>query len=645
MLTNKEIRALPMPGVNRETRTLALQNADRKVYVITSRKIKSSVVINVYSKNEEGGVALFYRYFVNQYNALLYNVRANKITDGYLKNVFLPHDEITAAKKETEKLKRYISPDSSSRSVRNLIEAYDRQRSDRRSQFRKDQKCSEIDSIMRMVRKIPKSFENTIRKTMAHSSYIFYNRKENFGTCSCCGKTMKLSDLPGFKDKESGRCPECGKTIRFRSEARRQRFNTYDEGMAVLVQKYAYHVLIARYFHITYEYNDSPVPKVTVREVVRTLIDFDKHDVRDYEWYYYNEKMRWCLLQSSMFNPKGFHYFFLKGCIHRAGLANELDAADLSRYLQGWMQLNQYIKADTADSCYQHVKYLEYLADNPVFEPITKCGFYHLTADYMDRAKHRITSQINTEEHSVIKILRLKNRTQLQEARAININSDELKSIQTYNKTTDINRPVGEILRIAKEFDGREESAFALSDSRLRKLSKYLDRISSGEPGRRNLIVDYFDYLRNCESLGYVMTSEIVLYPKNFRQAHDRAAADVKHRKLNEECQKIAALLPDMHNRYDFSTENLFIKAPDSGKDILYEGQALNHCVGSYVPQVADGSTVILFIRRKNAPDKPYVTVEVRDDKIVQVRGFSNQIPNADVADFVEQFKKAKHIA
>ena len=69
------------------------------------------------------------------------------------------------------------------------------------------------------------------------------------------------------------------------------------------------------------------------------------------------------------------------------------------------------------------------------------------------------------------------------------------------------------------------------------------------------------------------------------------------------------------------------------------------HCVGNYVPQVAKGSTVILFIRRKESPDKPYVTVEVKKNKIVQVRGFGNKNPESDVTDFVEQFKRAKSMA
>ncbi len=645
MLTNKEIRALPLPRITHEVKMLALQNSDRNVFVVTSGKVKSNIVINVFSKDLDGSVALLYRYFINQHNARLYKVQSNKITDGYLSNIFQYGDTITAPEKEAGKLKRYISPDRESYSVHNMIESYDSWRAEIRCQLRKDKKCAEIDNIMHRVRKVPKSFENTVRKTMSHSQYIFYDRKNNLGTCSCCGSEMKLSELPKFKDKETGKCPRCGEKIRYRSEVKRQRYNTYDEGMAVLVQKHAYHVLIARYFQIKYDYNNSQIPKVTVQEVIRTIIDYDKHSVHDYEWYYYNRAMRWCLPQSSMFHPNGFHHFFLKGRLHKAGLAKELRTAGMNTYLQGWEQINQFMKTDSAKYCYMHIQYPEHLAVNPILEPITKYGFYNLVSNYMDGSRHSLTYQLDKDEKSIIKILRMKNRVQLREARDLNINSKELDIVQMYNRTTDINRSVSEILRIGEEYSGREECAFVLPDSRLRKLSKYLDRQISKNSKRNNLIADYFDYLRNCETLNYDMTSDFVLYPKNFKKAHDKSVVDVQSKQLEKEYNMIAELLPSMHDKYDFSNDDLLIKAPDSGQDIISEGQALHHCVGTYVSRVAKGNTVILFIRRKKAPDKPYVTVEVKNDKIVQVRGFSNKTPESDVSDFVEQFKRAKHIA
>lgn len=100
MLTNREIWALPMPRITHETKMLALQNADHNVFVVTSGKVKSNIVINVFSKNEDGEVSLFYRYIIKKHDARLYNVRSNKITDGYLTNALQYRDIIIATEKE-----------------------------------------------------------------------------------------------------------------------------------------------------------------------------------------------------------------------------------------------------------------------------------------------------------------------------------------------------------------------------------------------------------------------------------------------------------------------------------------------------------------------------------------------------------------
>ena len=73
----------------------------------------------------------------------------------------------------------------------------------------------------------------------------------------------------------------------------------------------------------------------------------------------------------------------------------------------------------------------------------------------------------------------------------------------------------------------------------------------------------------------------------------------------------------------------------------------LHHCVKSYISRVANGATNIMFIRQVSEPYKPFFTVEVDNNKIIQqVHGFSNC--NADTVEGLEEFidiwAKAKHL-
>ena len=66
------------------------------------------------------------------------------------------------------------------------------------------------------------------------------------------------------------------------------------------------------------------------------------------------------------------------------------------------------------------------------------------------------------------------------------------------------------------------------------------------------------------------------------------------------------------------------------------------HCVGTYIDRVIEKRSVILFIRKKEEPDKPFVTMELnpKNYEIVQVRAFKNGTPPDNVMEFLKVWKK-----
>jgi tRNA/tmRNA/rRNA uracil-C5-methylase (TrmA/RlmC/RlmD family) len=96
----------------------------------------------------------------------------------------------------------------------------------------------------------------------------------------------------------------------------------------------------------------------------------------------------------------------------------------------------------------------------------------------------------------------------------------------------------------------------------------------------------------------------------------------------------------DIRNKYLFETKSFAIVIPNTTGEIIYEGQQLHHCVGTYVDRVIKGETVILFIREKETLDSPFYTMEVKNGKVVQVRGKNNCDMTTQVKQFVESFKR-----
>ena len=84
-------------------------------------------------------------------------------------------------------------------------------------------------------------------------------------------------------------------------------------------------------------------------------------------------------------------------------------------------------------------------------------------------------------------------------------------------------------------------------------------------------------------------------------------------------------------SRIDLSMEKTFGEYrffyPECTQDIKDEAVQMNNCVSSYIDKVLRGDCHILFLRLKNHPKESLVTIEVRNNKIVQAfQKFNNPL-------------------
>ena len=73
--------------------------------------------------------------------------------------------------------------------------------------------------------------------------------------------------------------------------------------------------------------------------------------------------------------------------------------------------------------------------------------------------------------------------------------------------------------------------------------------------------------------------------------------------------------------------------------EIRREGEALGHCVATYVDKVAEGKTLIFFIRRESEPDKPFFTLEWRG-AVIQCYGYKHCDPTPEIKEFIKLFSR-----
>ena len=150
------------------------------------------------------------------------------------------------------------------------------------------------------------------------------------------------------------------------------------------------------------------------------------------------------------------------------------------------------------------------------------------------------------------------------------------------------------------------------------------------------------------KELGLDLTEPRVLMPKNLTAAHDAAVElrnaitrEEKERKEREADERYRdERYDDLNRRYSFSDGDYLVRPPENAAEIINEGKALHHCVGGYAARHLEGKTTILFIRRTDAPDEPFFTVEMNIDsnwaKIRQIHGLHNRAPDKELDGFVD---------
>lgn len=138
------------------------------------------------------------------------------------------------------------------------------------------------------------------------------------------------------------------------------------------------------------------------------------------------------------------------------------------------------------------------------------------------------------------------------------------------------------------------------------------------------------DYVKAAEGIGWKLSEKKLLMPQDIFAAHDEVmaiqAAIAEEKAAKQAAEKEAGFrkhLPKYQRRYTASDGVYMIRVPESTREIVAEGQALDHCVGrmGYIREMAEGRNAIVFLRRCNAPDTPWYTIEVSPKRIVQCEG------------------------
>lgn len=486
-----------------------------------------------------------------------------------------------------------------------------------------------IDAAMSLIPDIPKDFEKWAF-TDAVPQYMYYEYGKRIGLCTCCGKHHELKEQPKYG--KEGTCPGCKRKVQYRTYKKKGRIHDWE--YAALIQKIQGGYVL-RFFALNQLIEQGTRSYGGMSEKIRITYNeqWNRQAIYSYHRYKTTNKIRWC---------NGYEYLSAYG-----GRKEEercrLYPRNLRKILKGskleYSGMPEF--ARTGIEFYQQ-DFINKAKEYTGIEKLIKAEFYNLTNSCISYGSR---APIDLYQKRVKKVLGLTGEY-------YNLIRDKDPTWREYEVTEQCQdvgiRATWE--QIQKMSQYARNFAIYMRHSTPHKMLKYIEGLKSEGPYamRNQEVNDYHDYLQLAAGLGYNLDDDWILYPKNLKERHDQLTEEQNERKAELEKEsddkkdrKLKRTIKRKGwTRYEMETEQLLIRLPKCAHEIRKEGNAQHHCVATYMDRMVAGETCILFIRKKEEPDKSYYTVEVRDDEVIQVRGKYNVAPSEDVEEFMKIFKK-----
>lgn len=148
-----------------------------------------------------------------------------------------------------------------------------------------------------------------------------------------------------------------------------------------------------------------------------------------------------------------------------------------------------------------------------------------------------------------------------------------------------------------------------------KSLLLYLDHLKTFEAieNMGYLIREIYDYAKMMSEI----SQKFDKYPRHFLTTHRIACRNYNRLKkeFSEELFK-----KRINKDYECTYKDYVFVYPECIQDIRDEAVSQNNCVASYIDTVINGDCHIMFLRKKSNPKESLVTIEIRDNKIIQAK-------------------------
>lgn len=462
---------------------------------------------------------------------------------------------------------------------------------------------------------------------LKYSRYLFVSRSKAGQQYAYCTHCRKQSKTDGLKHNYKAVCELCGSECTVKQSGRGRKY-LFDNEHFIWFEKSAVdpkRSIVARGFSVTRDYSGDYRETKTNFKWTAAYV-FRPGDSWMGERYWWNKNGGW-YQRTTIFeyvDSQNYTCFYSKDNIINAVKGTPFQYSTWEEY-----------------GVENSLKVFDLAAKYPCIEYLTKMGLTDIVEAKIHRGK--TYGVINWRGKTPEKVLRM-SRQDLKRIQKTDVRVDPFTLYLFQQAKKDgSNFTIEEAHELAKAGNAPLIKKLK-SFTTLRKISSYIRKqFERKNPnGRRyytagSVLVTWTDYLRDCRKLDMDTTQEVILFPTNLHKAHRETIKKVEYyadlalnAKFEKRYKKLSA--------YTFRRGAYIIRPAKSSQELIAEGNALIHCVGGYAEKHANGETSIFVMRKVSDPEKPFYTVEVKNNKITQAYGYDNQVPTKGVQKFLDSF-------
>lgn len=496
-------------------------------------------------------------------------------------------------------------------------------------------KIDKVEEAMKKIPKLPKGFEKWAINNAFPEYWIYKgDAPTKKGFCTHCGKESEA-----FKPVHNNIkvCPHCRTALTIKAFGKQKTLENFS--YVTVLQKYDETEYVLRQFSTSRRLLKEKMYEQNIlhfTEIRRALLTSRFVSTEIYEYAQFSNTSISMWQSHDMVN--GYYYSSMPRAVH---YMRNMDTV-LKNNPARLANLKDLIPNEPGERI-NIVFRLQRLYRYPYIEYIYKAGLKNLANEIMTCCEYErlfIKGNLAVDAGMNLKTVLQINGQQLRRLRDIDGGSRVLEFLQKergeYIKDETLRWINGHNLTYA-------DTNIDITKATITKTVNFIKRECKEKSlSLHDFLRKYEDYLQMAAERGEDVTDEIIWKNHRWDEFHDkyleeknRAQNQKRDTEVDTKFKKIAKNYKKNLKRFEYEKDELEIQVPKKASDITLEGRLQHHCVGAsdnYMKKMNEDRSFIVFLRKKQAPNRPYYTIEIDGTgNILQWYGAYDRKPDKEI--------------